>query len=98
MTAPYQTDAPGSTMTSPTSVAVGAMNASACTCGVNPSNENSGTMSLLAHKNARATETALRAASPSTTNVVSSHLRRCTKTRQYSDAEPEMRSAASSGP
>src|SRR5215471_5928667 len=42
MTAPYHTDAPASTMTSPTSVAVGARNALLCTCGVNPSNENSG--------------------------------------------------------
>src|SRR2546423_1327452 len=41
MTAPYQTGAPSSTMTSPTSVAVGARNARACTCGMSPSNENS---------------------------------------------------------
>src|SRR3954471_4707360 len=41
-TAPYQTDAPASTVTSPTSVAVGATNASGCTVGRLPSNANSG--------------------------------------------------------
>src|SRR3954452_2324529 len=41
-TAPYQTDAPASTSTSPTRVAVGAIQASGCTCGDRPSNENSG--------------------------------------------------------
>src|SRR5437763_11363511 len=43
MTAPYQTDAPSSTITSPICVAVGAMNAVAWTRGVRPSNENRGT-------------------------------------------------------
>src|SRR3954452_6678922 len=42
MTAPYQTEAPSSTITSPTSVAVGAMNAVECTDGLRPSNEKSG--------------------------------------------------------
>src|SRR5687767_14312784 len=41
-TAPYQTDAPASTTTSPTSVAVGATHASGCTVDERPSNENSG--------------------------------------------------------
>ena len=38
-TAPYQTEAPASTCTSPTSVAVGAMNASSATVGLTPSKE-----------------------------------------------------------
>jgi hypothetical protein len=42
-TAPYQTDACASTVTSPTSVAVGAIHASGWTSGVLPSKENSGT-------------------------------------------------------
>src|SRR5437763_6141313 len=42
MTAPYHTEAPSSTITSPTSTAVGATNAVGCTCGRNSSNENSG--------------------------------------------------------
>src|SRR3954447_18735826 len=41
-TAPYQTDAWASTTTSPTRVAVGAIQASGWTCGERPSNENSG--------------------------------------------------------
>jgi hypothetical protein len=39
MTAPYQTDAPASIVTSPTIVAFGAMNASGWMVGVWPSNE-----------------------------------------------------------
>jgi len=38
-TAPYQTEAPASTCTSPTSVAVGAMNASSAIVGLTPSKE-----------------------------------------------------------
>src|SRR3954447_22137725 len=41
-TAPYQIEAPASTTTSPTSVAVGAIHASGWTCGERPSKENSG--------------------------------------------------------
>src|SRR3954454_1558394 len=41
-TAPYQTDAPASTTTWPTSVAVGATQASGCTSGERPSKLNSG--------------------------------------------------------
>ena len=41
-TTPYQTEAPASTTTSPTSVAVGAIHASGCTWGERPSKENSG--------------------------------------------------------
>ena len=41
-TAPYQTDAPASTVTSPTSVAVGAIQASGWTRGARPSKANSG--------------------------------------------------------
>src|SRR3954470_14405801 len=41
-TAPYQTDACASTTTSPTRVAVGAIQASGWTCGERPSKENSG--------------------------------------------------------
>ena len=41
-TAPYQIDAPASTTTSPTTVAVGATHASGCTCGDRPSKLNSG--------------------------------------------------------
>src|SRR3954449_424097 len=41
-TAPYQMDAPASTVTSPTTVAVGAIHASACTWGRLPSKEKSG--------------------------------------------------------
>jgi hypothetical protein len=42
-TAPYQTEAPASTRTSPTSVAVGAIHASGLTSGSLPSNANNGT-------------------------------------------------------
>src|SRR5512135_3329383 len=42
MTTPYQTDAPSSTITSPTSVAVGATNAVGWIRGLRPSNDNSG--------------------------------------------------------
>ena len=38
-TAPYQTEAPASTRTSPTNVAVGAMNASSAMVGLTPSKE-----------------------------------------------------------
>src|SRR3954470_16268924 len=41
-TTPYQTEAPASTTTSPTTVAVGAIQASGWTCGARPSKENSG--------------------------------------------------------
>ena len=41
-TAPYQTDASSSTRTSPTRVAVGAIQAVGLTVGATPSNENSG--------------------------------------------------------
>ena len=41
-TAPYQTEAPASMVTSPTSVAVGATKASGCTVGAFPSKLNSG--------------------------------------------------------
>ena len=42
-TAPYQIDAPASTCTSPTRVAVGAIQASGLTVGARPSKENNGT-------------------------------------------------------
>ncbi len=41
-TAPYQTEAPASTTTSPMSVAVGAIHASGWTCGDLPSKANNG--------------------------------------------------------
>ncbi len=41
-TTPYQTEASASTVTSPTSVAVGAIHADGWTFGLAPSNENSG--------------------------------------------------------
>src|ERR1700754_5049540 len=41
-TTPYQTEASASTVTSPTSVAVGAIHADGCTAGLLPSNANSG--------------------------------------------------------
>src|SRR2546421_3882308 len=47
ITAPYQTEAFASTVTSPISTAVGAIHASGCTTGLLPSNENSGTAQTL---------------------------------------------------
>jgi hypothetical protein len=41
-TAPYQTDASSSTRTSPTRVAVGAIQAAGLTAGASPSKENNG--------------------------------------------------------